>query len=126
MHESELEFGDLTERIIGAAIAVHRKLGPGFLESIYEAALTIELRNSGLDVVVQKALTIEYEGHTIGSHRLDMLVESQIVVELKAIKNIEEAHFATTKSYLRAANLRHGLILNFSKPRLEIKRVIDG
>lgn len=122
----ELELEDLTERIIRAAIQVHRTLGPGFLESIYEAALIIELWKRSLRVVSQKSITVEYEGQPVGTHRLDLLVESQVVVELKTAKGIENAHFATTRSYLRAAHLRHGLILNFSKPRLEIKRVIDG
>jgi len=121
-----LELGGLAEQIIGAAIQVHRTLGPGFLESIYEKALVIQLQKVGLRVESQVPIDISYHGEIVGQHRLDLLVEGQVILELKAIKNLEDAHFATVRSYLRAANLRHGLLLNFSKAKLEIKRVIDG
>lgn len=119
-----LEFEDLTGKIIGAAIQVHRRMGPGFLESIYEKALVIELEKVGLFVQTQRELDVLYDGQTIGKHRLDMLVERQIVVELKAIKEIDPVHFAVVRSYLRAAKLKHGLLLNYNKPKLEIKRVL--
>ncbi len=114
----------LTERIIGAAIEVHRRLGPGFLESIYERALVIQLAKDGLAVTQQKEIAIEYDGHEVGIHRLDLLVEDTIVVELKAIRNLEDIHFAVVRSYLRAADKHHGLLLNFAKTTLGIKRVI--
>ena len=82
-----LEHEALTERIIGAAIEVHRRLGPGFLESIYEKALVIELRKRSMDVVAQVEIPATYDGIEIGLHRLDLLVEKTIVVELKAVKN---------------------------------------
>jgi GxxExxY protein len=119
-----LEHEALTDQIIGAAIEVHRRLGPGFLESIYEKALVIELGKRGLVVDRQKLLIIEYDGIEVGRHKLDLYVESTIIVELKAIKNIEDIHFATVRSYLRAAGHKHALILNFAKTTLEIKRVI--
>jgi GxxExxY protein len=119
-----LEHEELTEKIIGAAIEVHRRLGPGFLESIYEKSLIIELRKRGLAVESQKELIIEYDGIEVGRHVLDLFVEHTIVVELKVIKNIEDVHFAIVRSYLRAAGLKHGLILNFAKVTLEMKRVI--
>jgi GxxExxY protein len=119
-----LEHEELTEKIIGAAIEVHRRLGPGFLESIYEKALIIELRKRGLAVESQQELIVEYDGIEVGQHQLDLFVENTIIVELKAIKNIEDVHFAIVRSYLRAAGRKHGLILNFAKPTLEIKRVI--
>ncbi|MBI1830966.1 MAG: GxxExxY protein [Planctomycetes bacterium] len=119
-----LEHEALTEKIIGAAIEVHRRLGAGFLESIYEKALVIELRRRGLTVESQKELIIEYDGVEVGRHVLDLFVENTIIVELKAIKNIEDVHFAIVRSYLRAAGHKHGLILNFAKITLEIKRVI--
>jgi hypothetical protein len=95
-----LEYEELTGRVIGAAIAVHKALGPGFLESVYENALAPE------------------------RHRLDLLVAELIVVELKAVESLEDIHFAVVRSYLRATGREHGLILNFTKPALEIKRVI--
>lgn len=120
----ELEHKNLTEKIIGAAIFVHRRLGPGFLESIYENALVIELRKRGLTVSQQPCVTVFYDGISVGEHRLDLLVENTIIVELKAVKNLESVHFATVKSYLRAKHLEHGLILNFAKVTLEVKRVM--
>jgi GxxExxY protein len=120
----ELEHGELTDRIIGAAIAVHRCLGPGFLESIYEKALIVELKNHGLAVQDQFEMIIRYAGEEVGRHRLDLFVENTIVVELKAIKNLEDIHFATVRSYLKAVGRKHGLLLNFAKVTLEVKRVI--
>ena len=122
---SPLEHGDLTDKIIGAAIEVHRRLGPGFIESIYENSLVIELRKAGLSVQQQIELPVEYDGFEVGKHRLDLFVEGTIVVELKAIKDLEDIHFAIAKSYLRAAGVKHGLLLNFAKTTLEAKRVMS-
>jgi len=120
-----LEHEELTERIIRAAIAVHRQLGPGFLESIYEAALSIELRKQELQFDRQRRLPILYDGVEIGYHRLDLLVEETIVVELKAVKSIESIHFAVVRSYLKASGRKHGLLFNFSAPKLIVKRVLS-
>lgn len=114
---------ELTEQIIGAAIEVHRKLGPGFLESIYENALVIELRKRGLSVEKQVEVPVFYDGVEVGTHRLDLLVAGMIIVELKAIKALEDVHFAVVRSYLAAMRLEHGLLLNFARPVVEIKRV---
>jgi GxxExxY protein len=119
-----LEHEGLTERIIGAAIEVHRRLGPGFLESIYEKALIIELRKRDLKVESQKRLVIQYDSVEVGEHVLDLIVEDTIVIELKAIKNIEDVHFSIVRSYLKALGQKHALILNFAKTTLEVKRVI--
>jgi GxxExxY protein len=119
-----LEYEELTERIIGAAIEVHRRLGPGFLESVYEKALIIELRKRRLAVRDQVEIAIAYDGVEVRLHRLDLIVEDTILVELKAIKNLEDVHFAVVRSYLKAAGKHHGLLLNFAKVTLEIKRVI--
>ncbi len=119
-----LQYEELTSRVIAAAIEVHRRLGPGFIESIYEHALVVELHKRGLKVEEQVEVPIEYEGVEVGRHRLDLLVEETIVVELKAIKNLDNIHFAIVKSYLRAVGKEHGLLLNFAKPTLEVKRVI--
>lgn len=119
-----LEYESLTEQIIGAAIKVHRRLGPGFIESIYENALVIELRKRNLKIEQQKEVKVEYEGIEVGRHRLDIFVESTIIVELKAIKNLEDIHFAIVRSYIKAFRKEHGLLLNFARVTLEIKRVI--
>jgi len=119
-----LEHEDLTDKIIGSAIEVHKKLGPGFLESIYENAFIIELQKQHLQVERQREVVIKYDRIEVGRHRLDLIIDDTIVVELKAAKNIEDVHFAVVKSYLKALGKEHGLIINFSKKVLEVKRVI--
>ena len=112
----------VTQGIIGAAITVHRALGPGFLESIYEEALAVEFALSGIVFVRQKPITLFYKEHQIGEHRLDFVVEDLIVVELKAIRSLEDIHFAIGRSYLKATGLQDGLLLNFATSPLTIKR----
>ena len=97
-----LEYEELTDKIIGCAIEVHKKLGPGFLESIYENALIIELQKGNLQVEKQREVVIKYDSVEVGRHRLDLIIDDTIVVELKAVKNIEDIHFAIVKSYLKA------------------------
>jgi GxxExxY protein len=121
--ERMLEHEALTERIIGAAIEVHRTLGAGFLETIYEAALDIELRDRGLLAERQIEVPVLYKGRLVGLHRLDMFVEREIVVELKAVKEITPIHYMVVRSYLRALGKRHGLLLNFASVPLDIRRV---
>ena len=111
-----------TQRIIGAAITVHRVLGPGFLESIYEEALAVEFALQGIAFVRQRPVTLFYKDHQIGEHRLDFVVEDLIVVELKAIRSLEDMHFAIGRSYLKATGLKDGLLLNFATSPLTIKR----
>jgi GxxExxY protein len=118
-----LEYEALTEKIIACAIAVHRELGPGFLESIYENALCVELKTQQIPFQRQLRVPVAYRSVEVGLHRLDLLVAGKIVVELKNIKKIENVHFVIVRSYLHAVERNHGLILNFSKPELEIKRV---
>ena len=119
-----LEHEELTGEIIGAAIEVHRALGPGFLESVYEAALVVELRHRNIPFMRQITVPVIYRGVEVGLHRLDLLVADEIVVELKAVKELVSAHFAIVRSYLHAVGRDHGLLLNFSKDSLEVKRVI--
>src|SRR2546429_8992753 len=113
----------LTDRIIAAAIRVHKELGPGFLESMYEEALAIELAAAGILFERQKLLPVFFREHLIGEHRLDFVVEGKVIVELKAISALEDVHFAIVRSYLKAANLSDALLLNFASPRLTVKRV---
>ncbi|MFZ4716033.1 MAG: GxxExxY protein [Chthoniobacterales bacterium] len=119
----KLQDEDLSQEIIGAAIEVHRSLGPGFLESLYEEALCIELDNLRIPYERQKTLEIRYLNHKIGEHRLDLLIASKLVVELKAVKEIEPIHFTIVRSYVKASNATSGIILNFSTMPLTIKRV---
>jgi GxxExxY protein len=118
-----LRDSQITESIIAAAIAVHRDLGPGFLESIYEQALAVEFAMRGIAFVRQKAIPLFYRDHQIGEQRLDFVVEDKIVVELKAVEAFENVHFAIVRSYLKASGLSDGLILNFSSMPLMVKRV---
>ena len=119
----ELQNKHLTERIIAAAIRVHKELGPGFLEAMYEEALAIELAAAGLTFERQKLLPVFYREHLIGEHRLDFLVEQKVILELKAISALEDIHFAIVRSYLKAANMDDALLLNFATARLTVKRV---
>ena len=120
-----LELEDLTKRIIGAAIAVHTELGPGFLESVYEKSMFVELEYIGLKVERQHRIPIIYRDTKVGRHRLDLLVESCVIVELKAVEEFRKRHFAVVRSYLKAAKLRHGLLMNFADATLQVKRVIS-
>ena len=120
----EIQNKPLTDRIIAAAIRVHKELGTGFLELMYEEALAIELNASGISFERQKLLPIFYREFLIGEHRLDLLVEKTVVVELKAISALEDIHFAIVRSYLKAANLSDALLLKLcrSAPDGEARR----
>lgn len=111
----------LTEQIIGAAIEVHRHLGPGLLETIYEEALAVELELRGLRAERQVAVAVTCKGHTIKGQRIDLVVENEVVVELKAVASLPEVAMAQTLSYLKATGFRRALLINFNQPRL-----IDG
>lgn len=120
-----LELEDRTGRVIGAAIEVHRTLGPGFLETVYERALAVELARRSISFVRQLNVPIRYQGVEVGEHVLDLLVDDQIVVELKAARRLEDIHFVILRSYLKATDREHGLLLNFAGTSLEIKRVFS-
>lgn len=120
-----LELEDRTGRVIGAAIEVHRTLGPGFLERVYENALALEFARRGISFVRQLNVPIRYQGIEVGAHVLDLLVDDQIVVELKAARRLEDIHFVILRSYLKAVEREHGLLLNFASTSLEIKRVFS-
>src|SRR6266705_2943364 len=113
---------EITEPIIAAAIRVHRELGPGFLESIYEEALAVEFALSGIQFIRQHPVPLFYRDHQIGEHRLDFLIEGKIVVELKAVSELEDIHFAIGRSYLKAMNLQDGMLFSFATVPLTVKR----
>jgi GxxExxY protein len=122
----ELGHKDLSGRVIEAAIAVHSSLGPGFIESVYENALCVELTECGIKFEQQKTVRIQHRGVDVGEHRLDLLVENCMLVELKAVKEIENIFFAIGRSQMKAAGICHGLILNFASMPLTIKRIGAG
>jgi GxxExxY protein len=112
------EWNTVTERIIGAAIEVHSHLGPGLLERQYEVALRHEIEAAGLRFETQRVVTIQYKGVTLPEQRLDLVVEGLVVIELKSVEAVHEVHLAQLLSYLRAADLPLGLLLNFNVPIL--------
>jgi len=109
---------ELTEKIIGAAIEVHKELGPGLLESIYEEALCHEFEIRGIKYKRQVPIDIVYKGHIIKGQIIDLTVEDEIVVELKALQNMPDIVMAQAISYLKATGLKTGLIINFGKKSL--------
>jgi GxxExxY protein len=116
----------VSEAIIGCAIEVHRVLGPGLLESVYETALCIELKNSALDFKRQVGIPLLYKGELISEHRPDLIIADRIVVEIKSITRFDPIHTAVMLTYLRVAQVRLGLLLNFNTPHMRqgIKRVM--
>jgi len=115
----------LTDKIIELAIKVHKKLGPGFIEKIYEKALSHELNKGGINYEKQKSIRVKYDEILLGDQRVDMIIDNKIIVELKAVSELNDIHQAQMLSYLKAADKKVGLILNFAKPKLEIKRVVN-
>ena len=113
-----------TSRVIGAAVAVHRSLGPGFGESVYHRALEREMELRGIPFASEIEVDVSYRGIVVGRHRLDMVASGGIVVELKAVHSLDPVHYSQVRSYLKATRLSIGLLLNFAATRLVIKRVI--
>jgi GxxExxY protein len=125
MDADERRLNGMTETIIGCAFRVANGLGVGFLEKVYENALFHELRKAGLQVEQQKAIQVEYDGVIVGNYVADLLVENEVIVELKAVKSIDDIHLAQCLNYLHATGLKVALILNFGTPRLGVKRVVN-
>ena len=126
MHADENGGNRLSERIIGCAFQVLNTLGAGFLEKVYENALAHESRKSGPTVAQQQAITVTCDGVAVGDDSVELLVEGTIIVELKAIKALDNTHMAQCLNYLKTTGLRLCPLLNFGKPRLEIQRVAHG
>ena len=126
MLHGDSDLNDLSEAIIGCAIEVHRELGPGLLESVYETALCIELTAAGIDFKRQVGIPLLYKGELISEHRPDLIVADRIVVEIKSIARFDAIHTAVMLTYLRVARLQVGLLLNFNTPYLRhgVKRVM--
>lgn len=114
---------DLTRKIIGCAMEVHKQLGNGFQEVIYQRAMAIEMQIQGLEYSREHEMQIQYKSHEIGTRRVDFFVENVIMVELKAIINLEDVHLAQAMNYVEAYNLEIGLLINFGSKSLQFKRV---
>jgi len=119
------EFNDCTSRIIGCAMKVHSTLGNGFQEVIYQRALEIELAAEGLGLEREMEMPIFYKDQQIGTRRVDFFVEGQVMVELKAIIELEDVHLAQAINYLEAYNIKTGLLINFGSKSLQFKRLLN-
>ncbi|MBL7213944.1 MAG: GxxExxY protein [Desulfobacteraceae bacterium] len=119
-----MEYEKITEIIIGCAYRVYNKMGFGFLESVYEKCLLIELRNAGLDTESQKPITVYYEGEVVGEFVADIIVNDAVIIELKSVRRIIKAHEVQLVNYLVATGKPVGLILNFGEGKVEIKRKV--
>lgn len=119
----ELPFKELTHKIIGCAMEVHRVLGPGFQEYIYHRALAIEIRNAGIKFEEEFELPVFYKGERIGLRRVDFWIENTISLEIKARSDLDNSHLAQGINYIEASNVQAGLLINFGAPSLQFKRL---
>jgi GxxExxY protein len=124
LKEAKMENKELTEKIIGCAYRVYNKMGFGFLESVYEKCLMIELKKAGLMAESQMSINVEYEGEVVGEFVADVLVEGLIILELKSVRRIVRAHEIQLVNYLAATKIDIGLILNFAEEKVEVKRKV--
>ncbi len=124
--EPDADVDELVRRVIGAAIEVHRHLGPGFLESVYEEALCVELELRQIPFDRQRPIGVDYKGHSVGQGRLDLLVGDKLLVELEAVDRLAPIHNAQVISYFKATHLHLGLLINLNVPLLKdgIRRII--
>jgi GxxExxY protein len=113
----------VTEKIIAAAYKVSNTLGAGFLEKVYENAMAVELRQSGLQIAQQQSFIIRYSNVVVGEYVADFVMEKQVILEIKALKMLDQTHIAQCLNYLKAANLLLALLINFGTPRIQIKRL---
>jgi len=119
-----MQHSQLTERAIGCAYRVYNKMGFGFLESVYEKCLMIELDKAGLGSESQKPIKVQYEGHIVGEFVADVLVENAVILELKSVRRIAQAHEVQLVNYLVATGKEAGLIINFGERKVEAKRKV--
>ena len=125
-HADSDSLNDLSRQVIGCAFTVLNTLGVGFLEKVYQNALAFELRAVGLSVVQQSGVKVHYKTAVVGEYFVDLLIEDILLVDLKTVKALDDAHRMQCTNYLKATGLWLCLLLNFGKPRLEIKRVVRG
>ncbi len=119
-------FNSLTEQIIGCAYRVGNVLGCGFLEKVYENALAHDLIKNEVDISCQHPLKVQYDGVTVGNYFVDILVENEIIVELKAVKGLDDSHMAQCLNYLKATDRKLALLINFGNKSVQIKRVVNN
>ena len=125
MIKTEYQYSAITERIIGCALKVHKALGNGFQEVVYQRCLDIEMGKEGLEFSREAEMPIQYDGIDVGTRRVDFLIEGKVSVELKAVTKLEDVHLAQAINYLEAFNLEIGLLINFGARSLEVKRCLN-
>jgi len=123
--ERREELNKITEIVIGCAYTVASCLGSGFLEKVYENALAHEIRKSGLDVSQQHNIQVHYDGIIVGDYVADLLVENSILIELKAVKALDNIHYAQCMNYLIATGYTVCLLINFGSPKIEVRRIVN-
>ena len=124
MNDTNIIYPDLSYQIMGAIFEVHKRLGTGFLESVYQKALIEELSERGMNVETEKVIDLTYKDKKIGTHRLDLVIEDKVVVELKTAESFSIHHKAQVTSYLKASGYKLGILVNFSKAKVEYRRVL--
>jgi GxxExxY protein len=121
-----MEINEITQKVIGCIYTVSNTLGGGFAEKVYQNAVTIEIEKSGLRVQQQFPISVKYDGIVVGDFVADLLVEELVLIELKAVKILEDVHVAQCLNYLRATGLSVSLLINFYRPKVEIRRLIPN
>jgi len=122
--ERDIIYKDLSYRVVGLAMRVHSELGGGFLEKVYENALALLLEKEGIPARQQAPVTVRFEGQSVGDYFADILVDDKIILELKTVEKIADAHRAQVINYLRATGIRLGMILNFGRKSFECERLV--
>ena len=125
MDADQRRLNEITEKIIGCAYQVANSLGCGFLEKVYENAVAHELRKAGLTTEQQRSIQVRYDGAVVGDYVADLLVEGSVLVELKAVKSLDDIHFSQCVNYLKATGLKVCLLINFGAPKVQIKRMVN-
>jgi GxxExxY protein len=120
----DILYPELSYRVMQAVYEVHNHLGPGFTEDIYETALALELASNGIPFEQQKQIQVNYKNNSVGTYRLDMVIEEKIILELKAVSSMNEVYKAQLRSYLCATNLQLGILVNFGTKRVESERIV--
>ena len=124
-YKGKILYPQLSYRVMEIVFEVHNTLGPGFLESLYEEALSYEFALRGIPFERQKDIRVTYKGQVIGKHRLDLVVDGKIILELKAVSELNDVFRQQLLSYLKASGLRLGILINFGTPRVECKRIVN-
>ena len=123
---NKIQMKQLTEKVIQCAFAVSNTLGCGFLEKVYENALVHKLRKANLQAQQQHGITVYYDGVAVGEYTADLLVEGVLLLELKTVKDLDDIHLVQCMNYLKAMNLRLCLLMNFAKPKVEVRRIVNN